>query len=155
MNSETIKLTDQMSVFFEVEDLQDASPATVSRCGMVYMEASSLQEELSWDMLMLPWFTGSGLVNSAAHRGAYQCLVKHFLPEVFAFILGTSSTGNNSIQGSRTQSNSSRKTVVPVSRLVLMRSFLNVLESLLMRKKTRKQLAQEAEINHEKEVAKL
>jgi dynein heavy chain len=38
-NGETIKLTDLMSIMFEVEDLLEASPATVSRCGMVYLES--------------------------------------------------------------------------------------------------------------------
>lgn len=37
-SSEVIPLTPRMTMFFEVEDLKVASPATVSRCGMVYIE---------------------------------------------------------------------------------------------------------------------
>ncbi len=37
-----LSLTPYMAIMFEVEDLMVASPATVSRCGMVYMEPVSL-----------------------------------------------------------------------------------------------------------------
>ena len=37
ISGEIIKYTPKMTMMFEVEDLAEASPATVSRCGMVYL----------------------------------------------------------------------------------------------------------------------
>jgi len=50
-NGERIKLISSMRMLFEVMDLKVASPATVSRCGMVYM----LAEELTWKPFVLSW----------------------------------------------------------------------------------------------------
>lgn len=50
-NGQRIKLRDEMSMVFEVADLAVASPATVSRCGMVYLTA----EELGWEPYVRTW----------------------------------------------------------------------------------------------------
>ncbi|CAD7077293.1 unnamed protein product [Hermetia illucens] len=50
-NSERIKLTPWVHMVFEVQDLAQASPATVSRCGMVYIDPN----ELGWEPLVLSW----------------------------------------------------------------------------------------------------
>lgn len=41
-SGQMLTLTPHMTMMFEVEDLAVASPATVSRCGMVYMEPNSI-----------------------------------------------------------------------------------------------------------------
>ncbi|CAL1161540.1 unnamed protein product [Cladocopium goreaui] len=50
-SGEIIKLTPVTTMMFEVEDLAVASPATVSRCGMVFLE----QQDIGWQVLMLSW----------------------------------------------------------------------------------------------------
>ncbi|XP_048885226.1 dynein axonemal heavy chain 2 [Brienomyrus brachyistius] len=51
INGERISMPEQVSLLFEVEDLVAASPATVSRCGMVYNDYTAL----GWKPFVQSW----------------------------------------------------------------------------------------------------
>ncbi|RUS78130.1 hypothetical protein EGW08_014103, partial [Elysia chlorotica] len=55
-NSERIKFTPFIHMVFEVQDLAVASPATVSRCGMVYVDP----DELKWMPYVKTWIESVG-----------------------------------------------------------------------------------------------
>eukprot|EP00761_Pharyngomonas_kirbyi_P008673 gb/GECH01008685.1/.p1 GENE.gb/GECH01008685.1/~~gb/GECH01008685.1/.p1 ORF type:complete len:4033 (+),score=845.30 gb/GECH01008685.1/:1-12099(+) len=50
-NGERIKLNDTIAMLFETQDLAVASPATVSRCGMVYVD----EETITWEPVAKTW----------------------------------------------------------------------------------------------------
>jgi dynein heavy chain len=66
-SGQIISLTPRMTMMFEVEDLSVASPATVSRCGMVYMEPVSLGLQCyftSWLNTLPPRVTANPAVKA-------------------------------------------------------------------------------------------
>jgi dynein heavy chain len=50
-NAERIPMTDNCKMVFEVENLNNASPATVSRCGIIYVSST----DLGWRPLIDTW----------------------------------------------------------------------------------------------------
>ncbi|KAM4613811.1 dynein axonemal heavy chain 1 [Polymixia lowei] len=80
-SGEIIKLTDVMTMMFEVQDLAVASPATVSRCGMVYLEPS---------ILGLTPFTECWLIQVPEplrpHTDQLQSLFASFLQDAITFV---------------------------------------------------------------------
>ena len=76
MNGEVIIMPDTMNIIIETEDLDHASPATVSRCGMVYMEPSCI----GWGPLVHCWLKTLPDVMD-------KNLVKH-LEELFEVLVG-------------------------------------------------------------------
>lgn len=65
-NGERIKLKWSMRMLFEVQDLAVASPATVSRCGMVYMTPG----ELGWQPYLESWLQSFCMARELLHEEA-------------------------------------------------------------------------------------
>ena len=80
-SGEIIKLTGTMTMMFEPEDLQAASPATVSRNGMVLMEPHMLE----WTSIMESWFEllPPSLEGS---KEKFQALFEHFVPPLLRMV---------------------------------------------------------------------
>ncbi len=111
LNTERIRITPQMTMLFEVEDLNHASPATVSRCGMVYLEPLYL----SWVALVDSWASNMYADYPTLHASVIDLVVdtlKSHAGDLLTFV------------------RSSATEMIPTNNNQLIRSCLNLFESL-------------------------
>eukprot|EP00958_Prasinococcus_capsulatus_P016076 scaffold1766_cov401-Prasinococcus_capsulatus_cf.AAC.33 len=81
MSGEIIQMSSSMNMIFEVQDLAVASPATVSRCGMVYVEPT----QMGWRPLQESWMaTLPGTLRS--HKCMLQALFDWLVDPCIRFV---------------------------------------------------------------------
>ncbi|KAI9224417.1 dynein heavy chain and region D6 of dynein motor-domain-containing protein [Blastocladiella britannica] len=80
-SGEIMQLTNVMSVMFEVGDLAVASPATVSRCGMIYMEPAAL----GWRPIFISWLATLPIGLQNKEKQQLTELMDAFVPGCLAF----------------------------------------------------------------------
>jgi dynein heavy chain len=83
-SGQIIPLTDRMTMMFEVEDLAVASPATVSRCGMVYMEPGAIGNQPLIDSWMQNLPTTFNLVKNL--KTNLEGYFKKYMPDMLKFM---------------------------------------------------------------------
>jgi dynein heavy chain len=79
INGERISMPAQVSLLFEVEDLAVASPATVSRCGMVYHDTA----DLGWHPYVASWLAQA---RFSAYQEKLQALFDKYVERLLEFV---------------------------------------------------------------------
>ncbi|GLD99919.1 hypothetical protein PINS_up008647 [Pythium insidiosum] len=105
-NGDRIPMTDNCKLMFEVEDLRNASPATVSRAGIIYVSDS----DLDWQPVVQGWLG----TRPESHREPLQRCVRQLATGLFDWLAKHC------------------RPVLAAPRVALMQSCLALLHSLLL-----------------------
>ncbi|KAK2497325.1 hypothetical protein MC885_009648 [Smutsia gigantea] len=114
-NGERIRLQAHCALLFEVGDLQYASPATVSRCGMVYVDPKNLKYQPYWKK----WVNK---IQNKVEQGDLEILFEKYVPHLIDMIVEGIVDGR---QGEKL------KTIVPQTDLNMVTQLTKMLDALL------------------------
>lgn len=115
-NSERIRLQSHCAMLFEVGDLQHASPATVSRCGMVFVDPKNLGYKPYWQK----W---CNLHEKKDESECFKRLFDKYVPLLIEMIVDGIVDGK---QGER------MKTIINLTSLNMIVQLCSLLDSLLL-----------------------
>ena len=71
-NGDRMPMTDNVKLMFEVQDLRNASPATVSRAGIIFVS----ETDLDWEPVVEAWLRKQGEAQAAVLRACFAKYVK-------------------------------------------------------------------------------
>lgn len=113
-SGEIIKLTPQMNLIFEVENLDKASPATVSRCGMIYLDRD---EVVGYELLIKKWMVQiPRAYDFQNYRELFHELFDFFIPPCLEFVF-----------------HNTNRAFVGLNKMWLVQNLLYLFESMLLR----------------------
>lgn len=81
-SGEVITMNSTMSIIFEVMDLAQASPATVSRCGMIYLEPSTL----GWEIFAKSWLNQCSPIWIGEYKTIVMEMLRWVIPPTITFV---------------------------------------------------------------------
>lgn len=82
ISGEIIRMTPLMTLLFEAADLEQASPSTVSRCGMIYMES----KQLGWRTLKDSYIQSLPETVSEEQKEILEEFLEWLVPACFVFL---------------------------------------------------------------------
>ena len=81
INGDRIGMSETMSLLFECQDLAVASPATVSRAGMIYLD----EADLGWGPFVTTWLAKAFKGETDAMRAYIDSLFQKYCPRLLRF----------------------------------------------------------------------
>lgn len=119
-NNDRIRLLNHCKMLFEVYDLQYASPATISRCGMVYVDA----KDLGYAPYYERWLLGKKEAYNESMQEAFSELYQRYVPHCIDRIF----EGN---AGAAEEPQAPLKFITPRTNLNLIVQLTDLIDSIL------------------------